>query len=146
VDLPTAWDLVTLRALHACDLMLIAATPDVPALTHARRKLELLERFGAPVEAVRVVLNRAGSSAAFGAREVREGLGRDVDACLPADDAVMASCVNEGKLLEHVQPAGKLHRALESLADQAWIWAGGDAPVRSAPTLLRRLRHYVAGS
>jgi pilus assembly protein CpaE len=146
VDLPVAWEHVGLRALHASDLILMVATPEVPALTHARRQLELLERFGAPADRVRVVLNRYAAGSGFAEREIREGLGREVDAWLPIDDHAVQTCVNEGKLLHEVQPGGKLPRALEQLTERVFEWAGGTpAPRKSAPTLLARVRHYVAG-
>jgi pilus assembly protein CpaE len=145
VDLPAGWDHVGLRALHCSDLILLVATPEVPSLTHARRHLELLERFGAPQDRVRVVMNRYNPETHFAARELREGLGRDVDAWIPSDERTALSCINDGKLLQEVQPGGKLQRALEQLADRAFEWAGGSAPVRKSPTLFARLRHYVAG-
>jgi pilus assembly protein CpaE len=146
LDLPVNWEHVGLRAVHGSDLILVVATPDVPALTHTRRKLELLERFGAPSERVRVVLNRHRSGTSFGLREVREALGREVDAWLPTDESAALASVNEGKLLHEVEPSGKLARAFDQLAEQVFAWSSGKPPpARKPATLLGKLRHYVAG-
>jgi pilus assembly protein CpaE len=147
IDLPHAWDDVSLRALDLADQIVLVTNLDVPALTHTRHQLDLLERFGAPEEQIHVVINRHNRSSPFSAKELDEFLGRDPDVLIPQDDLVAQRCVNEGKLLREVGRGSKLERAFMALADSVCKWTTGEAAQRNERQgWLARARGYLTGS
>jgi pilus assembly protein CpaE len=147
IDLPHAWDDVSLRALDLADQIVLITNMDVPALTHTRHQLDLLERFGAPEEQIHVVINRHNRSNLFSPKELDEFLGRDPDVLIPQDDPVAQRCVNEGKLLREVGRGSKLERAFMSLADSVCKWTTGESAQRvERQGWLARARGYLTGS
>jgi pilus assembly protein CpaE len=147
IDLPHAWDDVSLRALDLADQIVLVTNLDVPALTHTRHQLDLLARFGAPEEQIHVVISRHNNAGPFSSKELDEFLGRDPDVLIPQEDAVAQRCVNEGKLLREVGRGSKLERAFMSLADSVCKWTTGESarPVERQGWLARA-RGYLTGS
>ena len=123
VDLPHAWDEVSLRALNVADQALLVTSTDIPSMIHAQLQLQTLARFGAPEESVRLIVNRMPRPA-ISDGELREGLGRSPDFCVPDDAPVALRCVNEGKLVHDHARGGRLDRAYDELADRAFLWTG----------------------
>ncbi len=144
LDLPYAWDDICLRALNLVDQILLVTHTDVPALKHTKQQLELLERFGAPADQVRVIVNRFDRSGTLTAKELSEFLEREPDLLIPADDAVASQCVNLGKLLRDVGRGGRIEEAIHQLADLSCQWVLGEAAKpRERLSLLSRMRQYV---
>jgi pilus assembly protein CpaE len=75
IDLARSWNDCTRAAVEGASQLLLVTTPDVPTLSHARRRLEGLERIGHTGERVRLVVNRFASGGRDGAP--RAGLPRD---------------------------------------------------------------------
>jgi len=147
LDLPQAWDDVCLRALNLVDHILLVTHTDVPALKHTKQQLELLDRFGAPEDQVRVIVNRFDRSGFVAEKELAEFLGREPDLLIPRDDAVASQCVNLGKLLRDVGRGSKIELAIQRLADLACEWILGERiKTRERPSILTRMRQYVTGS
>ena len=147
LDLPRAWDDVCLRALNLVDHIILVTNTDVPSLRHTKLQLELLERFGAPDDQVRVVVNRFGRTSTLTEKEISEFLEREPDLLIPADDNVVSKCVNEGKLLRDVGRGGKVEESIRRLADLSCEWVlGENARSRQRPSFLTRMRQYVARS
>lgn len=89
-----------LVAFDHSQAVLLVTTPDIPALAHAGRCLELLcDRLGYPAERLRVVLNRRDPVAQVTPQEIADALGRPVDWELPHDAAAAVTSVNTGQPL-----------------------------------------------
>jgi len=139
LDIPQDWNEVALKALDLADLVLLVTTLEVPALNHARERLKLLERLGAPMDRVRVVVNR-GDARALGGWDFGKVLGRKPDATVPSAYEVAVAGINEGKLVSEVAPGAKLDLAIQNLAAAVRGWFGLDpVEIERAPTLAKRI-------
>jgi pilus assembly protein CpaE len=143
LDLGRGWSEGTVRALDAADHVVLVTSADVPALVAARRQLELLGRLGVLAERIHVVENRHGRAEAIPERDLRRFLPRPVEAQLP-EDAVVASCANEGRLLAEAAPHGHAHRAIVELGRCARTWCGQEDPPPARTGLLERVRLGLA--
>jgi Flp pilus assembly CpaE family ATPase len=143
VDLPHVWDEVALRALNLADIALLVTTTDVPSMIHAQLQLQTLARFGAPEESVRLIVNRQPRPPIAEA-DLRQGLGRAPDLCIPEDLALALRCINEGKLVHEQGRSGRLERAYNQLADLTFEWTGRQpSKPRSPASWLGRIRDSV---
>jgi pilus assembly protein CpaE len=77
-----------LATLDETDQLLLLCNPDVPTLKNVRLTLQTLEMLSFPNDRLRVVLNRASSSAGIDTSDVEAALGRAIDIILPLDPAV----------------------------------------------------------
>jgi pilus assembly protein CpaE len=77
-----------LATLDETDQLLLLCNPDVPTLKNVRLTLQTLEMLAFPAGRLRVVLNRASTSAGIDRPDVEAALGRVVDVVLPLDPAV----------------------------------------------------------
>jgi pilus assembly protein CpaE len=120
--------------------VLIVTTPDVPALNHTRRQLELLKRLGHPAERIRVVVNRIQNNASVSPRAAADFLERPVDACIPNDFPRVSACLEEGRTLFDTAPRSALAKALGELAIQTHTWCDRPSPAPAQRGLLDRIR------
>ena len=77
-----------LATLDETDQLLLVCNPDVPTLKNVRLTLQTLGMLAFPDDRLRVVLNRASSSAGIDRADVEAALGRGIDVVLPLDPAV----------------------------------------------------------
>ena len=77
-----------LATLDETDQLLLVCNPDVPTLKNVRLTLQTLGMLAFPDDRLRVVLNRASSSAGIDRTDVEAALGRGIDVVLPLDPAV----------------------------------------------------------
>jgi pilus assembly protein CpaE len=145
IDLPYGWDDLALRALNLVDEILLVSQVEVPALRHTNQQLELLESFGAPPDRVRVIMNRWNRRGAFSAGELSGLIGRGADFLLPEDCALVARCMNEGKLVTDAGRGSKLEQAFTQLAVLTRSWVRGEATASQSVSLTARLRGLLRG-
>jgi len=144
LDLPHAWEDVSLRALDLADQILLVTNLDVPSLRHTRHQLDLLETFGAAREQVRIIVNKHTRSGTLLDKEIDEFLGRKSEILIPIDEAVTRRCTNEGKLIRDVGRGSKLEKAFSQLAELACEWQSGETVAKPKPQgLLARLRSMM---
>lgn len=139
-DTPYDVDDRSLRVLDHADLALLVTTPDVPALSHARRQLELLARLGRKDDGIRVVLSRTHSSAAISPRDAEDFLRRSVDVAIPDDHPRASVCMNEGRAIGELAARAPISLAVGELMFLAHTWCGRSAPKRPRRRLIDRLR------
>jgi pilus assembly protein CpaE len=118
----------------------MVTTPDVPALNHTRRQLELLKRLGHSGEQTRIVLNRTQNNASVSPRAAEDFLERPVDATIPNDFPRVSACLEEGRTLADTAPRSALAKALGELANQTHTWCGRPSPAPAQRGLLDRIR------
>lgn len=115
VDCGSRLDEGSLTAATVADHLLLVATPDVPGIKNAWRRLQLMERLGIEKDRVHVVINRWDKrEAPFSLADVEQNLGRKVDSTISFDKAAIRA-VNEGKLLRDVDKRGPAARDVEAL-------------------------------
>ncbi len=96
VDTHKAMDDIALAVLDNADLLVLVATPDIPAIKDARLVFDLLGALEFPRDRVFFVLNKMDRKASITAEAVAENLKRPVDGDLPADEKVVSASVNRG--------------------------------------------------
>jgi pilus assembly protein CpaE len=96
VDTHCYVDDVTLRVFDASDMIIVVATPDIPAIKDARLVFDLLGVLEIPRERIFFVLNKMDKKAGITAEAVGENLKRPVDSEVPMDERTFTSSINRG--------------------------------------------------
>jgi pilus assembly protein CpaE len=135
VDTPPALDAAGLAALDHADQIVLLTTPDIAALRHTGRFLQLARRLGYPSEKIALVVNRASSHYAIHLREIEKRLGLKPLASIPNMDRAFLRATNHGEILAESTALGSAGRSLGKLA--ARLVVGSPTPGR--PGLLTRL-------
>lgn len=117
VDTPSALDDRTRTAFDASDLMLLIATPDVPALQSLKAACDTIGVLGMPLES-RVVLNRADSRVGVSTEKAAASLQMQISTSIPSSRDVPAS-INTGALLYVTDPRHPVSEAISALARDA---------------------------
>ena len=123
-DLPADYSDTSVLVADRAELVLLVATPDVPALHHTSVQIDLLRRLGHDPARIRTVFNRYDKNAAVSDSEANSFLGRPVDAVLPNEYARASACVNEGRTLHDTAPKSPIARGFERLATDVRDWCG----------------------
>jgi pilus assembly protein CpaE len=104
-----------LAALDESDLLLLVATPEVPALKDVRQSLETLELIRFPQERIAMVLNRANAKSGISRADVEAALGIRMTYTLPSD-AVVPLCINRGRPAVLAEPRSEFAKAVRAIA------------------------------
>ena len=123
-DLPDDYSDTSVLVADRAELVLLVATPDVPALHHTSVQVDLLRRLGHDPARIRTIFNRYDKNAAVSDGEAKSFLGRPVDAVLPNEYARASACVNEGRTLDDTAPKSPIARAFGRLAADVREWCG----------------------
>jgi pilus assembly protein CpaE len=115
VDTLPVLDDPVLTAFDASDLILLVATPDIPALENLRVACETINLRSIPSDSIRVVLNRAESRVGVSTQKVAASLQMQVTAAVPSSRDVPAS-INSGGLLYLTDPRHPVSEAIGALA------------------------------
>jgi Flp pilus assembly CpaE family ATPase len=102
VDCNTRVDEATLSASMLADVVVLVATPDVPAVRDAHRHLRLLDRLHVDRDRVRLVLNQGSRHQQLSVAEIEDQLNHEVAAVVRADPAVCARSQLTGRLLREL--------------------------------------------
>lgn len=148
LDLPWGFDEFSLRSISRADKILLVTTTDVPSLTHARTRMELLARFGTSSENVHVVVNRISQKrGSLDKDQISAFLECDIEVTIVDDTETAEQCTNEGRLLRETSGGEKLAEGLYSLRDHVSEWCGfdhvGGMVEGETPSLLTRVRKLV---
>ena len=115
IDTPPAFDDHVLQAFDESDLIVLVATPDIPALKNLKIACETISLLNIPKEQLRVVLNRADSRVGISPEEVAASLGMSISTAVPSSRDVPAS-VNRGELLFLSDPRHPVSQGIKQLA------------------------------
>jgi pilus assembly protein CpaE len=96
IDTHKAMDDIALAVLDNADLLMLLATPDIPAIKDARLVFDLLGALDFPRDRVFFVLNKMDRKAGITSEAVAENLKRPVDGEIPADEKVVSASINRG--------------------------------------------------
>ena len=110
VDTHKAMDDVTLAVLDNADLLMIVATPDIPAIKDARLVFDLLAALDFPRDRVFFVLNKIDRRSGITSERVAENLKRPVEGEIPADEKAFSEAINRGVpllLADRTKPLGR---------------------------------------
>ncbi len=110
VDTHKAMDDVTLAVLDNADLLMVVATPDIPAIKDARLVFDLLAALDFPRDRVFFVLNKMDRRSGITSEAVAENLKRPVEGEIPADEKAFSAAINRGVpllLADRTKPLGR---------------------------------------
>jgi pilus assembly protein CpaE len=128
VDTPPAFDDQVLTAFDASDLIVLIATPDIPALKNLKIACETINLLNIPRDSLRVVLNRADSRVGVSTEEVAASLQMQITTSIPSSRDVPAS-INNGELLYVSDPRHPVSLAISALARDAALALHPPAPL-----------------
>ncbi len=97
-------DEVTLKALELSDDILLVTTPSIPALSNAKKLLELIHLLELGAARCEVLLNSWQKRGDMGESEVVGFLGRDIAGKITFDPMQVARSINEGRPLGEMAP------------------------------------------
>ncbi len=118
VDTPPAFDDQVLQAFDESDLIVLVATPDIPALKNLKIACETISLLNIPREDLRVVLNRADARVGVSPDEVAASLQMQISTSIPSSRDVPAS-VNRGELIYLSDPRHPVSQGIGHLARDA---------------------------
>lgn len=117
VDTPPAFDDQVLQAFDDSDLIVLVATPDIPALKNLKVACETIKLLNIPKEHLLVVVNRADSMVGISPDEIAASLGMAIASTVPSSRDVPTS-VNRGELIFLSHPRHPVSRGIAHLAEQ----------------------------
>lgn len=118
IDTPPAFDDVVLQAFDDADMIVLVATPDIPALKNLKIATETINLLNIPRERLRVVLNRADARVGVSPEEVAASLQMEITSTIPSSRDVPAA-VNRGELLFLSEPRHPVSQGIGMLASDA---------------------------
>ncbi len=115
VDTPPAFDDQVLQAFDDSDMIVLVATPDIPALKNLKIACETINLLNIPKDSLRVVLNRADARVGVSPEEVAASLNMAISTSVPSSRDVPTS-VNRGELLFLSDPRHPVSQGIAHLA------------------------------
>mgnify|MGYP001577239807 CR=1 FL=1 len=103
-------------AFERSNLILLVITPDVVAVRHTHRTLEMFESLKLPLGMVKMVINRAESRGNFRSREVKDQFPISVIAEIPSDGRLAGLSMNQGIPVVTFGESSRLKEAFKRLA------------------------------
>ena len=117
IDTPPAFSEHVLAAFDVCDLAVLLATLDIPAVKNLRLTLDTLDLLGYPRDARIVILNRSDAKVGLHTEDVVAAIKQPIAAMIPSSSHVPAS-VNRGVPIVLDEPKHPVSLALRAFADQ----------------------------
>ena len=116
IDLPGDWGELVIAAVEILDHLMLVTTLDVPSLAHCKLQLRLAERADIPRGRTQVVANKVASGMRLRDRDVREFLGRPLDAAIPLDVSAVMDAIDAGSSVDAVAPRSAVQSSFVELA------------------------------
>ena len=117
IDTPPAFSEHVLAALDMCDVAVLLATLDIPAVKNLRLTLDTLDLLGHPRDAQVVILNRSDAKVGLHTEDVVAAIKQPIAAMIPSSSHVPAS-VNRGVPIILDEPKHPVSVALRAFADK----------------------------
>jgi len=117
IDTPPAFSEHVLAAFDVCNMAILLATLDIPAVKNLRLTLDTLDLLGHPRDARIVILNRSDAKVGLHTEDVVAAIKQPIAAMIPSSAAVPAS-VNRGVPIMLDEPKHPVSLAMRAFADQ----------------------------
>jgi pilus assembly protein CpaE len=117
IDTPPAFSEHVLATFDVCDMAVLLATLDIPAVKNLRLTLDTLDLLGYPREARVVLLNRSDAKVGLHTEDVVAAIKQPIAAMIPSSAAVPAS-VNRGVPIVLDEPKHPVSLSLRVFADK----------------------------
>ncbi|MGB5931506.1 MAG: AAA family ATPase [Anaerolineae bacterium] len=96
VDTGAYLDSIALAILDSSFRVVLATTPEVPALHNLRRMLQLIDDLGYPRDKLVIVGNRFSATWGIKVTDIAESLGSPISVTLPSDGRLVTQAANRG--------------------------------------------------
>ena len=116
LDMPNAFDPVTIAALDMADDILLLMTLDIPGIRSTKRALKVFERLGYPHTKVHVVVNRWSKNIDVELQKVESHLDEQLIGFVPNDYRKVMESINLGRPLVQTDPTSKLTLEIKRIA------------------------------
>ncbi len=116
LDLPNAFDPVTIAALDMADDILLVMTLDIPGIRGTKRALKVFERLGYPRAKIHVVVNRWSKNIDVELQKVEAHLDEQLIGFVPNDYRKVMDSINLGRPLVQTDPTSKLTLEIKRIA------------------------------
>jgi pilus assembly protein CpaE len=127
IDTPPAFSEHVLAALDVCDMLVLLATLDIPAVKNLRLTLDTLDLLGHPRDGRVVILNRSDVKVGLHTEDVVAAIKQPIAVMIPSSFHVPAS-VNRGVPIVLDEPKHPVSVALRSFADDYFLNAPSVPP------------------
>ncbi len=124
VDTGHQLDEITLKSLELSDDVVLVTNQTIPALSNAKKLLELFQLLGLEGLNLHVCLNSWQKRGDFSAAEASGFLGREVSGTVQCDASEVNRSINEGIPLGKMAPGHAICRDLKALANK--VMGGGN--------------------
>jgi pilus assembly protein CpaE len=115
IDLPVAYERLSLIALPAADAFYMITTPELGSLHLARRALGLIETLGFAKSSARIVVNRMPKRDGLAAADLQRIFGAPIEAILPYDEAALEGRLHSLAEGAPCSPSSDFGRSLQGL-------------------------------
>ena len=109
-------DEVTLKALELSDDIMLVTSPSIPALSNAKKLLELLNLLDLGGVKSEIILNSWQKRGDLGESEVVGFLGREITSKITFDSMQVGRAINEGRPLGEMAPRHPVSQELKAVA------------------------------
>lgn len=116
VDAGQRVDEVIMKALEVSDKTILVTTSSIPALSNAKKLLELLPRLGLEEAGLELLVNAWQQKKDLALPEIADFLGREVTYAVQHDPGEVDRSINEGKPLAETAPSNKVCHDLGVIA------------------------------
>jgi len=130
-------DEVTLKALELSDDILLVTNPSIPALSNAKKLLELLNLLGLGGAKAQVILNSWQKRGDLSESEVVSFLGREISSKITFDPTQVGRSINEGRPLGEIAPRHQVCQEMKAIA--AGLLGEEDSRGSGSSSWLKRL-------
>ncbi len=116
VDLGNHLDEGALKSLELSDAVIVVANQTIPALSNAKKLMELLQLVGLEAASLELWLNSWQKNGDLSVKDVAEFLGQEVKGTVAFDLRETMRSINEGQPLARLEPGHAICRDLKGLA------------------------------
>ena len=116
LDLPHAFDPITVASFDLADDILLVLTLDIPGIRGAKRALKVFDHLGYRRDKVRVVVNRWSKSIDVELHKVEGHIGEQLIGFVPNDYRKVMDSINLGRPLIESEPASKISLEIKRIA------------------------------
>jgi pilus assembly protein CpaE len=116
LDLPHAFDPITVAALDLADDILIVLTLDIPGIRSTKRALKVFDRLDYSRDKIHCVVNRWGKNIDVELQKVQSHLGERFIGLIPNDYRKVIDSINLGRPLVESDPSSKITAEIKRIA------------------------------
>jgi pilus assembly protein CpaE len=115
-DLWSALEELALATLRAADRVVLVTTPEIPALRHVRRVMNMTGNL-ITSDRTLIVANRAPAKVGVSISEIERALGMPVAVQVPSDGVGVTKAINEGMSIMDPRASARVAKSFRGLAD-----------------------------